>query len=166
MTLLQILITSQGYAEDYTVVKSYSNLIRTTVYKTSSGKKIIKINGSKSWRNNNPGNLRSNGNSKAYEGVVGSSGGFLIFSDVELGRKALVACVSEKYGNVSLKVMIYQYAPPSENITKNYLSFLQKRTKVYSNKKISTFSETEFEALIKGIETMEGWKVGRVVERG
>lgn len=71
-------------------------------------------------RNNNPGNLR------AGAGQIGrDANGFAIFPDVQTGWNALYNQISLDSGRgLNLSQFINKYAPPSENDTGNYLSYL------------------------------------------
>jgi hypothetical protein len=75
--------------------------------------------GSRSFRNNNPGNLEIQGDAGA------DSGGYGVFSSYNAGRNALVADLSakvRKYGakGWTLYQVMARYAPPSENNTVAY----------------------------------------------
>lgn len=73
-------------------------------------------------RNNNPGNLK-------YVGQAGAIGqdsrGFAIFDSVESGWNALQRQIQlDASRGLTLREFTYKYAPPSENNTTNYLSYL------------------------------------------
>lgn len=77
--------------------------------------------GSKSFRNNNPGNLR-------YVGQVGSKGqdstGFAVFPDYQSGFTALLRDIDIKLkrsGDMTITQLLNVYAPPSENDTGAYI---------------------------------------------
>jgi len=73
--------------------------------------------GSRSYRNNNPGNLEIDGDAGR------DSGGYGIFSSYNAGRNALVADLMakvRKYGSWTLYQVMSRYAPPSENNTTAY----------------------------------------------
>lgn len=73
--------------------------------------------GSRSYRNNNPGNLEINGD------LGRDSGGYGVFSSYNAGRNALIADLTakvRKYGSWSLYQVMARYAPPSENNTQAY----------------------------------------------
>lgn len=72
-------------------------------------------------KNNNPGNLVNVGQT----GVVGTNGGFAVFATPEAGMNALQHQIElDASRGLSLREFIYKYAPPKENDTSNYLSFL------------------------------------------
>jgi hypothetical protein len=73
--------------------------------------------GSRSYRNNNPGNLEIDGDAGR------DSGGYGVFSSYSAGRNALVADLSakvRKYRSWTLYQVMSRYAPPSENNTTAY----------------------------------------------
>jgi hypothetical protein len=71
--------------------------------------------------NNNPGNLRNVGQA----GVIGTSGGYAVFSTPEAGWAALERQIRlDAAAGDTVETFINSYAPPSENDTGNYLRFL------------------------------------------
>jgi hypothetical protein len=74
-------------------------------------------------RNNNPGNLRSS------PLATGTSGGFAVFPDIATGWQALDAQIAlDASRGLTLEQFINKYAPPSENNTGQYLSYLVTQT--------------------------------------
>jgi hypothetical protein len=73
-------------------------------------------------RNNNPGNLRY---AKQREASGSDGDGFAIFPTPEAGWRALHKQL-ELYAKRGLNLfnVIYKYAPPSENVTFEYLNFI------------------------------------------
>jgi hypothetical protein len=72
-------------------------------------------------RNNNPGNLRPGSN---WLGKVGTTGGFLVFSDITWGLRAMAIVIRNdiKKGLNTIRLYIGSYAPASENPTDSYIS--------------------------------------------
>jgi hypothetical protein len=74
-------------------------------------------------RNNNPGNIRP---SKKYtwEHAVGENKGFVVFDDVRYGIRALAIDLINKQrrGLDTVSKIISTYAPPTENLTNNYIA--------------------------------------------
>jgi hypothetical protein len=90
--------------------------------------------GSRSYRNNNPGNLRVTGD----KGV--DSGGFGIFSTYEKGRAALEGDLSakiRKYPSQTIAQIMERYAPSSENDSALYASVVAKALGVSVSTKLS-----------------------------
>jgi hypothetical protein len=79
------------------------------------------VSGSLAQVNNNPGNLRPAGQA----GVVGTNKGYAVFSTPEAGWSALQRQIALNAARGdTLQSFIYSYAPPSENQTSSYLSYL------------------------------------------
>lgn len=73
-------------------------------------------------RNNNPGNLRPGIN---WQGVIGENGGFLVFQDIGYGIRAMATDIGNDIrldGKNTIRTLVSEYAPPSENDTENYIS--------------------------------------------
>jgi hypothetical protein len=71
--------------------------------------------------NNNPGNLRNVG----QPGVIGTNHGYAVFATPEDGWAALDRQVGiDSRNGLNLTQFINKYAPPSENNTSSYLSYL------------------------------------------
>ncbi len=74
-------------------------------------------------RNNNPGNLRYSPYQVGQENTV--NGKFATFASPEEGWSALQDYIDSKAkAGVTLRDFIYTYAPPNENNTAGYLSYL------------------------------------------
>ena len=149
-------------------VKARSGERGEVIYTDTSGIEFIFSGGSRSWRNNNPGNLRP-GKISRDNGAIGEAGKFAVFSGYAEGKLALINCLKKLYWNMNISEMIRKYAPSCENDCYSYENFLKDETGVgiqgKKDKKIRDFNEEEFFLLVKGIEKMEGWKVGRITER-
>lgn len=86
-------------------------------------------NGTISWRNNNPGNLRPAG----QIGMTGSKGGFAVFKNYEVGYQALyhqveIACNGKSkvyHPNMTILEFFSKFAPSSDgNYPKIYATFV------------------------------------------
>lgn len=86
----------------------------------------ILVPGSLANRNNNPGNLKYVGQA----GATGSDGnGFAIFPSMASGQAALDSQIALDSGRgLTLSQFISKYAPPNENDTSSYLSFVSSQT--------------------------------------
>ena len=109
--------------------------------------------GSRSWRNNNPGNLR------AGVGMTGMDGGFAVFPDVATGKQALIHQLTiiangtsivynaraedlglVNCGELSILQMCEVYAPSSDNNSpRQYAEFLSKKVGVPVEYKLKQF---------------------------
>lgn len=125
----------------------------------------IRQNGSRSWRNNNPGNLEYGDIAKQF-GAIGSDGRFAIFPTYEAGRKAkehLLFSQKTKYRGLSLDQAINQYAPPSENPTEKYISFVESQVGIDRSTKLDSLSPEQQQKVLNSMEKIEGFKAGTVI---
>jgi hypothetical protein len=144
-------------------VKAEPGSTNTVIYTDDGGKQSDHSGGTRTWRNNNPGNLVV-GNISRDNGAIGKAGGFAVFPDYEAGHAGLIDCLKRTYGNADLEFLVTKYAPPDENETLKYLKFLRNKTGIKNNKKVRDFTIEEFEKLWMAIEQMEGWKVGKITD--
>ncbi len=122
---------------------------------------IIKIGGSRSWRNNNPGNLEYGRFAKKH-GAIGTDGRFAVFPSEEVGHKAKVALLkSGSYINKTIKGAILRYAPSFENNSAWYANTIAKYAGVSVDTKLNSLTEDQFNKLVKSMTMVEGWKEGR-----
>nr|DAJ30625.1 MAG TPA: virion protein [Caudoviricetes sp.] len=153
-----------------------SGNVRT--YTMQGGGSFRKVGGSRSWRNNNPGNMEYGAFAKAH-GAIGTDGRFAIFPTEEAGRLAKEALIFESnggkrlpnnpldygagigYRDKTLTQMIAAYAPASENNTRAY----QQRVLAAvggRNKQMRDYTPAERKAIMQAMLVVEGWKEGRV----
>ncbi len=146
-------------------VKAEPGRGRSVIYTDSDGVKWKFTGGTRSWRNQNPGNLVPGKVSKR-NGAIGSAGGFAVFPDYETGHRALLDSLKNEHGEKNIESLLIVFAPDYENDTKKYIAFLRKKTGVKDNKKIKNFTSIEFDKLWRAIEQMEGWgkKQGKITE--
>lgn len=141
----------------------------SSVVSTSRGKEIsypngeTRIGGSRSWRNNNPGNLEYGKFAKNH-GAIGTDGRFAVFPDKETGDEARIALLRGKYGNHSIEEMVATYAPPHENDTGRYASVISAAAGVSPSTRISDLSPEQFSNMVGKMAQHEGWREG-IVER-
>ncbi len=112
-------------------------------------------------RNNNPVNLRFAGQREA---IGKDEAGFAIFPDVYAGwRAAMAQILLDARRGLSIREYIYKFAPPSENDTEGYLSFVLKRMggRVENDQvKLSRLSLPDLVALLMAQAEMEGFYRG------
>jgi hypothetical protein len=148
-------------------VKAYPGPNYSVIYRDDQGKRFLFSGGTWAWRNQNPGNLRPGGISKR-KGQIGisldqQSKPFAIFRDLESGYAALgQVLMSQKYQEKSLDDAIATYAPSSENDTKRYQAFVRKKLQLRGAVKLKALSSQEFSTLLEAIQTVEGYKPGKV----
>ena len=115
-----------------------------------------KNGGSRSWRNNNPGNLVYGPFAKKM-GAIGSDGRFAIFPDVNTGRKAMSSLLSgPSYKNLSISDAIARYAPSFENNVPAYV----KAAGLNPSLRIADLSQGQFNTLLDNMIKHEGWIPG------
>lgn len=135
----------------------------SVIYFDDKGKKWIVEGGTRTWRNQNPGNLVM-GKVSLRNNPIGKAGGFAVFPDYETGHKALIDLLLNEFGTWNLIKLMQRYAPPNENNTKKYIAFIKKKTGIDELILIKDYSKDGFQKLWKAIEQMEGWKKGTIKE--
>ena len=142
-----------------------------SVVSTSRGKEVsypdgeTRIGGSRSWRNNNPGNLEYGKFAKQH-GAIGTDGRFAVFPDKATGDAARVALLRGKYGDHSIASMVAAYAPPHENDTGRYATVIASAAGVAPSARISELSDQQFSSMVDKMAQHEGWKAGLTERRG
>ncbi len=144
-------------------IKAERALKRSVIYTNTDGKHFRHFGGTVAWRNHNPGNIRPGKISRRHN-QIGAINNFAVFPDYQSGHEALIDVIKTNYWNSSITEMMEAFAPSSENNTKSYIKFLQKFTGVSDNKKIKNFANIQFKKLWEGIERLESYKKGCVVE--
>lgn len=147
---------------------------RKVIYQDDAGNIEIKNDGTRSWRNNNPGNIKASDWNWAQEhGAIGKDvDGFAIFKDFQTGWNAKNALLNEKYGNYnSIREMLKGkldkdgnyipgtgYAPKSDGNNPNlYADTIKKWTGLdVENKKISDLTSDEMSKLLDAMKRYEG----------
>jgi hypothetical protein len=72
--------------------------------------------------------------------------------------------LSDSYRNLTIANAIYKYAPPHENNTNGYKSYIKKVTGLNLDKKITTLTSQELEKVLEAICVIEGWKRGHEIK--
>ena len=143
-------------------IKAEAGSGRSVIYTDTDGKQWRFEGGSRPWRNQNPGNLVP-GKVSARNGAIGKADKFAVFPDYGAGHRALLDSLKNVHGEKDIVALMEVYAPKHENDTKKYIAFVRKMTGVRDSKKITNFSNDEFQKLWQAIEKMEGWgKEGKI----
>ena len=130
------------------------------IYTNANGAQTLRQGGSRAWRNNNPGCIRS-GQFAYQNGAIGHAGGFAVFPDEESGLNAICALLrTDKYNNKTIAAAIYSYAPPCENNTVAYNNYLCKLTGLSTSLKICDLNDEQIKRLAYAIKKIEGWREG------
>jgi hypothetical protein len=144
----------------YIRAETYAKDSSAVMYVSDDGQKIVRWGGSRSWRNNNPGNIRYTDFSRRH-GAIGSAGGFAVFADYRTGRAAISFLLqSGKYVNSSIAKAISTYAPPQENDTQQYKTLLARITGLDTDRRISDLTANELDHVVDAIQQIEGFIVG------
>jgi hypothetical protein len=146
----------------------------SVIYRLEDGNRLIRYRpqsnpsepaSSRSWRNNNPGNLKPTRHSKQH-GSIGVAGGFSIFPDYETGRKAHFWLLKTYvYMNLTLYDLPRRYTgvkpgEPDTDEAIRYRQAIQRSTQFDLQRKISSLSLYEFEILLDAMKKHEGWIPG------
>jgi len=136
---------------------------RSTVIITDpDGHTEVRSGGSQSWRNNNPGNIRS-GPFATRQGAIGEANGFAVFASEQDGQSALNALLSNsKYSNMTINSAIATYSPSSENDPVSHAENISRISGLPGDRLISSLSQDEFFRLTSAIKIAEGFKPGSV----
>jgi hypothetical protein len=142
---------------NYTI-SSYERCVK---YVLSDGSGFTRKNGSRTWRNMNPGAIRYGDFSRQY-GACGKAGGFAVFPTEEQGMEALKGLLkSDRYCNLTIAAAIYKWAPPSDhNNTKAYQRHLSKMTGLNLSTKLRQLTPAQLDKVANAIKIIEGWKEG------
>jgi YD repeat-containing protein len=138
---------------------SASGKKNTVILDYSDGTREVRSGGSRSWRNNNPGNIRPAG----LQGEIGKAGGFAVFGRDSVGQSAIVELLSRHaYQALTIGGAIARWAPPSENDTAAYQSTVQNLTGMDSETQMSTLSQGQIQSVANAIRSVEGSTAGTV----
>jgi len=112
----------------------------------------------RSYRNNNPGNLRY-GPFCIKRGATGQDDkGFAIFPTASMGFEALFDLLRTKtYGRLTLKEAMHRYAPQHENDTGGYLRYIIGQTGVLEDQVLGSLPPGKIVRIMAAITLFEGW---------
>jgi uncharacterized membrane protein YgcG len=126
----------------------------------------VNAGGSRSWRDNNPGNIEAGPFADAH-GAIGSDGRFAIFPDAGAGMQALVSLLSsDGYQGLTIEQAMERYAPPSENDTDAYTSFIADNVGVDPSTQMSDLTPGQLSSFANAIQTYEGNTPGTTYQDG
>lgn len=154
-------------AQDLTTQKGFTRVVNAgpgwTEVENADGT-VIRREGARNWRNNNPGNLEYGDFAKKH-GAIGTDGRFAVFSSYEAGRKAKESLVfgGKSYKDKSIKDAIARYAPAFENDSAGYAKQVADAAGVSVTTKMSDLSPAQRKAVLDRMEQVEGFKVGKEV---
>ncbi|MCG7522779.1 TIGR02594 family protein [Ruegeria sp. Ofav3-42] len=143
-----------------TFIAAHKTATKTVLLVDDQGREFLRVGGSRSWRNFNPGNIRK-GNFSTNNGAIGDDGSFAIFPDKKTGQKAIeVLLRGRSYGPLTIKAAINRYAPPSENDTDSYVNFVVQKTSLNRGDILDDLRIADIRKIVSAIEMMEGWARG------
>lgn len=96
---------------------------------------------SRGYRNNNPGNIRINGDKFQGEVIPSQDKEFKQFESMSYGYRAIFKILRNYQINYKLntiRLMISRWAPKNENDTANYISFVSERSGIPADDPIRT----------------------------
>jgi hypothetical protein len=147
---------------DSDFVRAYAGDGSDVVYETTEGRKVVFTGGDRNWRNQNPGNIRSN--SIRWLGKIGVAGGFCVFATPELGLRAMRKILSNRAREgKTLAEAIASYAPACENNVAAYVAHVAARAGVVASVRLRELSEVKLERVVMAMCKHEGVRVGRVI---
>ena len=143
-----------------TFVRARKHAHKAVIYFDDQGRELIRQGGTRSWRNNNPGNIRR-GSFAEVNGAIGDDGAFAIFAHERAGFDAIVSLLRTRvYRELSLAQAINRYAPPIENETSAYLRFVVRETEIAADTVLKGLKGGEIRRIARAIRKMEGWRAG------
>lgn len=122
-----------------------------------------RVGGTRSWRNNNPGNLQGSDLKIGQEKLPKEKEAFAIFPSMEVGDQARQHLIGGHYRNDSIRDMIRTYAPEGENNVPAYLTAV-KRAGLDPEKRISDLTPEELERLYAAMREHEGMGKGKIIQ--
>ena len=134
------------------------------IYWDEEGDTLSNIEGHRNWRNNNPGNIKY-GSFAIKQGALGQdSDGFAIFPDGMTGTNAVYALITSpdyNRGQLTIREMIFKYAPRKENPTAEYERYLGKWLGVDTRViKVNDLTAAQRDTLVDSIRKFEGGRIG------
>ena len=134
----------------------------TVQYFDEDGNMTIRSGGKRSWRCNNPGNLKKSPYSTSKKRrAIGFAGDesdvYAVYPDYETGHEALIVMLRGNiYSPLTLKRASKRYVESDPD----HINKIVKMTKLDANRTIKSLTDREFEIYWKAIEENEGWEVG------
>ncbi|MGH7615427.1 MAG: hypothetical protein ACREMW_15460 [Gemmatimonadales bacterium] len=136
---------------------------RKVILTYNDGEIEIRSAGSRSWRNNNPGNMRNTTFSQT-QGSVGQAGGFAVFPTEGTGQQALSSLLKTgTYQSLTVNQAITRYAPPNENDTRAYQRSLSRLTGLAGATGMNALSDVQLNQVTGAIRIIKGWSTGDVL---
>lgn len=113
---------------------------------------------SRGYRNNNPGNIRINGDKFQGEVIPSQDKEFKQFESMSYGYRAIFKILRNYQINYKLNTirqMISRWAPKNENDTANYISFVSERSGIPADDPIRTDNREMMIRIVAAISKVE-----------
>lgn len=138
----------------------YGETPSTVLYFDREGNMVIRSNGTRAWRNNNPGNLVANHYTMSKElraKAIGKAEGHAVYPDYATGHQALVDMLGgQTWGKKTLRKASRDYTPDNPQ----HIESIVLETGLSPDRTIRSLNKKEFEAYWKAIEKIEKWIEG------
>ncbi|NTF54929.1 hypothetical protein G6L12_08485 [Agrobacterium rhizogenes] len=126
------------------------------------GKLYHGAGGSRSWRNNNPGNIEYGPYARS-KGAIGTDGRFAVFPSYESGRKAQGDLLfrGKGYRNLTLGQAINKWAPAGDNNNvPAYISAMVSGSGISADTRMSDIPPDVQDKILSAMQKHEGWRPG------
>ena len=151
--------------------KAYSEGNNVVIVR-GDGHEEVRSGGSRSWRNNNPGNMRNYDFAQRH-GSIGEAGGangqdpeFAVFSNEQKGAQALGSLMETRtYQSLTVDGAVSRYAPPADNNTAAYQQHVRQGAGLTGDTRMSALTGDQLQRLVGVIRTVEKWTPGTVTNR-
>ena len=132
-----------------------------TVVYVDGKKRLVKHGGTRSLRNNKPGNIKSGVHSRIH-GAIGSISGFAVFPTYEEGKAALLRLFQKSdFREKTIFEMVSLYAPREDkNDPVRYRKTLRQKTGLDLDRKLKNLSDAELAKLVTAVQAIEGFQPG------
>lgn len=128
------------------------------IYQFSDGSVEHRRDGSRAWRNNNPGNIIKSDFATA-NGAIGGDTKFAVFPDYETGLKALRRLLkTDTYQKLTIDAALRKYDPSC----RRYKTMLRNITGLSTKMRLNQLNNEQFDAVVNAIEQIEGWHPGKI----
>lgn len=158
------------YSQDANAASSVQAYKGIRIFQMPDGSKEVRKkngrHGSRSWLNNNPGNIRHTPFMVKCGAIGRDDKGFAIFPNETTGWQALKRLLrGSTYKGKTIIQAMHTYAPWADNNNPDrYAKHIQSITGLDVNRVVGTLNDTELNAMMKAIQRVEGWTEG-IIER-
>ena len=132
----------------------------------ADGSTETRVGGSRTWRNNNPGDvIYDKGGFAKRHGAIGENNKFAVFPDAQTGHEANVALMKgPSYAPMTINDAIKKRSPPNENDTRMLQREIPKRAGLSGDLTIGSLKPKEFDSFLEAVYQFEGWGEGTVTK--